>query len=82
MRDRCVHVQILQVVLLVRYDDVHVVAAAYAVVGYAQQAVRVWWEVDAHDFGRFVGYDVQEAGVLVREAVVVLAPDGGCEEDV
>jgi hypothetical protein len=37
-------------------------------------------KVDPHDFGLLVDDVVEEAGVLVREAVVVLLPDMGCEQ--
>lgn len=47
-----------------------------------EEAVAVGGEVDADDFGGFVGDYVEEARVLVREAVVVLSPDDGGEEDV
>ena len=56
-------------------DDVDVVAAAQAVVHHRQQAVRIGRQVDPHDLGLLVDDVVDEARVLVREAVVVLAPD-------
>jgi len=37
----------------------------------AEEAVAVGREVDSDDFGAFIGDDVEEARVLVREAVVV-----------
>jgi hypothetical protein len=58
-----------------RDDDVDVVAASEAVVGDPQQAVRVGREVDPDDVGFLVDDVVDEAGVLVGEAVVVLLPD-------
>ena len=56
-------------------DHVDVVAAAQAVVGDRQQAVGVRRQVDPHDVGLLVDDVVEEAGVLVGEAVVVLLPD-------
>ena len=61
-------------------DDVDVVAAAQAVVEDRQQAVRVGRQVDADDAGFLVDDVVEEAGVLVGEAVVVLLPDVGGEQ--
>jgi len=63
--------------LFIRDDDVDVVGAAEAVVEDAQEAVAVRGEVDAHDFGGFVGDDVEEAWVLVGETVVIWG--GGCQ---
>ena len=63
-----------------RDDDVHVVAAADAVVEAAQQAVCIGGQVEAHDVGLLVRDVVEEAGVLMREAVVVLLPDVGGED--
>ena len=65
VRDRRVHVEILQVHLLVGDDDVDVIGAAQAVVGHRQQAVGVGRQIDAHDARALVGDDVEQAGVLV-----------------
>ena len=56
------------------HDDVDIVPAADAVVKAAEQAVCVRRQIDAHDVGLLIRYVVEEAGVLVREAVVVLLP--------
>ena len=82
MLDRRVHVQVLQVLLLVADDDVDVVGALQAVVGDRQQAVDVGRQIDAGDLGALVDHHVEEAGVLMGEAVVILAPDGGGDEQV
>ena len=74
-RTRLVHGQPLQLRLLAGDDHVDVVAAAQAVVGHREQAVGVGRQVDADDLGLLVDDVVDEARVLVREAVVVLAPD-------
>ena len=60
-------------------DDVYIVAGADAVVKAAQQAVCIRGQVQADDVGLLVGDVVEEAGVLMREAVVVLLPDIGGE---
>ena len=80
--DGLVHVHVLQVLLLVADDDVDVVRALEAVVGDAEQRVDVGREVDAADVGALVHDDVEETGVLVREAVVVLPPDGRRDQQV
>ena len=61
-------------------DDVHVVAGADAVVKAAQQAVCIRRQVQADNVGLLVGDVVEEAGVLMREAVVILLPDVGGED--
>ena len=61
--------------LFVGNDHVYVVDAAQTVVGDRQQAVGIGRQIDPHYGGALVGDHVEKAGVLVREAVVVLAPD-------
>ena len=51
-------------------------------VGDGEQAVGVGREIDARDVRALVGDDVEEAGVLVGEAVVVLPPDERGDEEV
>ncbi len=80
VEDRVVHGQELQSRLLAGDDHVHVVAAAQAVVGDREEAVRVGRQVDPDDLGLLVHDVVDEAGILVREAVVVLPPDVRREE--
>ena len=65
--DRLVHRQPLRRRLLAGDDDVHVVAAAQAVVGDREQAVGVRRQIDAHDLGLLVDDMVDEAGVLVQK---------------
>ena len=68
--------------LLVGDDHVDVVGAAQAVVGDAQQAVGVGRQIDARHPRALVGDHVDEARVLMGEAVMILTPDGGADEDV
>jgi hypothetical protein len=56
-------------------DHVDVMTALQAVVHHRQQAVGIGRKVRPHDFGLFVHHVVDEAGVLMGEAVVILAPD-------
>ena len=78
----CVHGHVLQVLLLVADDHVDVVGALQAVIGHAEQRVDVRRQVDAADVRALVQHDVEEAGILVREAVVVLPPDGRGDQQV
>jgi hypothetical protein len=73
--DRLVHREPLGRRLLARDDHIDVVPAAQAVVGDREEAVRVRRQVHADDLGFLVHDMVDEAGVLVAEAVVVLPPD-------
>ena len=73
--DRLVHRQPLRRRLLAGDDDIDVVPAAQAVIGDRQQAVGVGRQVDADDLGLLVDDVVDEPGVLMAEAVVVLPPD-------
>lgn len=61
--------------LFVCNDNVHVVDTLQAVVSDRQQAVSVGGQVDPHDVGTLVDDHVEEAGALVRKAVVILSPD-------
>ena len=58
-------------------QDIDVVPALDAVVKAAEQAVGVRGQVEPHHIRLFIGHMVQETGVLVGEAVVVLLPDVG-----
>ena len=69
--------QILQVWLLVGDDEVHVIAAAEAVIGDGQQAVSVRRQPGAYHPGTERDDGVQQPGPLVAEAVVVVTPAGG-----
>ena len=75
VHDGLIHRQPLRQGVLAGDHDVQIVAAAQAVVGRRQQAVGIGRQVDAHDVGLLVDHVVDEARVLVREAVVVLLPD-------
>ena len=74
VRERVVHRQPLRRRMLAGDDDVHVVPAAQAVVHHRHKAVRIGRQVYADDLGLLVHDVFEEAGILVREAVVVLAP--------
>ncbi len=78
--DRRVHRQVVQRRLLARHDDVDVVPAAQAVVGDGQQRVRVRREVHPDYLRLLVDHMVDEARVLMGEAVVVLPPDMAGEQ--
>ena len=70
-----VHVQPLRRGLFAGHDHVDVVAAAQAMIGHRKQRVGVGRQIDADDLRLFVDDVVDEARVLVAEAVVVLPPD-------
>ena len=68
--------------LFVGDDHVHVVLTAQAVVRHAQQAVRIRRKIDARDFGALVADNIEKAGILVGEAVVILTPDERSDQQV
>ena len=72
--DGRVHVQPLRRRLLAGDDDVDVVATPQAVVRDREQRVRVGRQVDPDNVGLLVHHVVDEARVLMAEAVVVLPP--------
>ena len=61
--------------LLVGDDHIDIVAASQTVIGNRQQAVRIGRQIDARHARTLVGDDIQKAGILVCEAVVILPPD-------
>ena len=61
--------------LLAGDDEVDVVPAAQAVISDRQQAIGVRRQIDADDLGLLVDDMVDETGVLMAEAVVILPPD-------
>ena len=73
--DRLVHGQPLRRRLLAGNDDIDEIAAAQAVVGHRKQTIGVGRQINADDFGLLVDDMVDEAGILVAEAVVILAPN-------
>ena len=78
--DRLVPAQPLRRGLLAGHDHVDAVPAAQAMIRDEQQRVGVRRQIDAHDIGLLVAYVVDEARVLVAEAVMVLAPDVGGQQ--
>ena len=56
-------------------DQIDVVTAAQTMIRDRQQAVCVGRQIDTHDIGFLVCHMIDEARILVRKAVVILAPD-------
>ena len=73
--DRRFDIEVLEVHLLVRDYDIGIVHALQTVVGDRQQAVGIRRQIDAHDVGALVCNHIEEARILMGEAVVVLTPD-------
>jgi hypothetical protein len=67
-------------IVLAADHDVDIVLAAQAMVHYRQEAVGVGREVDPDNFRLLVDDMVDKPGVLVREAIVVLAPHVGGQQ--
>jgi len=70
-----IHVQPLRQRMLAGHHDVDVVAAAQAMIEDRQQAIGVGRQIDPHDIRLLVHDVVEEARILMREAVVILLPD-------
>ena len=69
------HVQPHPCRLFARDDEVHVVPTAKAVVCDRKQRVRIRRQIDADDLGFLVDDVIDESGILMAEAVVILPPD-------
>src|ERR1700733_5063990 len=73
--NRRINVEPLPLRLFPGDDQIDVVAAAQTMIRHRKQAVGIGRQIDAHDVGLFVCHMIDEARILVREAVVILAPD-------
>src|SRR5271166_4525487 len=66
--------------VLARYDDVDVVPSAQAMVEHRQEAIGVRRQLNPNDVRLLVDHVIEEAGVLMGEAIMVLLPDVRSEE--
>ena len=80
MHHRGVHGQPLRQGVFAGHHHVDVMPAAQAVIEDRQQTIGVGRQINAHDIGLLVDHVVEETGILVREAVVILLPDVGGEQ--
>ena len=69
-----VHAEILKMFLLVCHNHVDVIPRAQAMVAHAEQAVRVWRQINADHVRALIRHDIQKARILMRKAVVILPP--------
>ena len=69
------HIEPLPLGLLAGNDQVDVVPAAKTVIGDREQAVGVRRQIDANDIGLLARNVIDEARILMGEAVVILPPD-------
>ena len=67
--------------MLARDHHVHVVAAAQAMVHHGEEAVGIGGQIDADHLRLLVHHMIDEAGILMGEAVMILAPDMGRPAD-
>ena len=75
MLQRRIHGEPLRRRVLAGHHDVDVMAAAQTVVHDRQQAVGVRRQIDAHHLRLLVDDEIEKTRILVREAIVILAPD-------
>ena len=80
MPDGGIHIEPIGRGLFAGDDEIDVIAAAEAVVGDGEQRVGVRREINADDVSLFVGDVIDEPGILMREAVVILPPNVGRKE--
>ena len=73
--DGRVHIEPLRRGLFAGDDHIHIIAAAQAMVGDREQAVGIRRQIDANDVGFLVHDMIDEAGILMGEAIVILPPD-------
>jgi hypothetical protein len=75
MHNGGVHVQPLRESVFAGHHHVDVVPAAQAVIKDRQQTIGIRRQVNPHYIGLLVDDVIKEAGILVRETVVILLPD-------
>jgi len=75
MLDGAFHIEPLERRLLSSNDDVDVVSAAEAMISYRKESVCIRRKIHAYNIRLLVHNVVDEAGILVGEAVMVLSPD-------
>ena len=80
MFDRLTHIHPLRRGLFAGNNDVYIVAATKAVIRYREQTIGVGRKIDPHNFGLLVNHMIDETGVLVAKAVMILPPDVGGEQ--
>src|ERR1700722_1946196 len=76
------HGQVLKMFLLVRDNDIDVIAGPEAMIRDAKQAVCIRRQVNAHHIGPFVGDHVKKSRILVRKSVMILPPHQRSDEKV
>jgi hypothetical protein len=82
MLDSSGHIEELQMILLVCYNDIDIVRALEAVIHRRQQAISIGRQIYSDDLRRLIAEDIEETRILMREAVMILTPDGGGQENV
>ena len=70
-----VHIEPLQLGLFAGDNYVYVVPTAQTMIRHRKQRVGVRRQVDAHNVGLLIHHEIDEPGILVREAVVILPPN-------
>ena len=82
VRYRGIHVEIRQMRLFVGDDHVDIVGATQAVIRDREQAIGIRRQVYTRHLRALVCHNIEKAGILMGEAVVVLAPYGGGDQQV
>ena len=72
--NRRIHLEPLPLRLFAGDDDVHIVKAAQTVIRDREQTIRIRRQINPHDVGFFVRDMINETGILMRKAIMVLPP--------
>ena len=67
--------QPLQAGLFAGDDDVDPVIGTQAMIDRPQQRIGIRWQIDANDISLLVDDMIDEAGVLMAQAIMILTPD-------
>ena len=76
MGNRFLHIEPLELWLLINDNQVHVITAAEAVICDREQAIRIWWQIDARNIPFFREDCVDQARSLMAKTIVVVTPAG------
>src|SRR6185437_11149252 len=82
MFDGSVNIHVLQMHLLVANNYVYIILTSQTVISDRQERIDVGRHVDASHGSTLVHYDINETGILVGKAVMILAPHGRSDQQV
>ena len=82
VRDGGVHIHVLKMKLLIADDYIDVVLATQTMISHRQQSIDIWRHVYPRYLGPFIDHYINEAGILMSKAVMILSPNRGSDQQI